>query len=262
VAEETARGPSRDTERQAEPLPVWRPDTPGVLDLLRQAEIRDYQLHPWGSNYTFTVVLDDGAQGQSLAMYKPRKGEAPLYDFPGGTLYLRECAAYVVSQALGWHFVPPTVIRDGPHGIGSMQLFIPTAQEANYFTFRGERQVELRRIAAFDCLANNADRKGGHCLLGLDGRLWGIDHGLTFHAVYKLRTVIWEFQGLPIPDPLLKDMEGLLTRLEKREPPTPELSELISSAELDALCQRLARLLTDQRYPEPGPWRSVPWPRI
>ena len=232
------------------------------MELLRDAEIQRCELLPWGSNYTFLAQLDGGGAGPGLAVYKPQRGEAPLYDFPDGTLYRREYASYVVSEALGWRFVPPTVIRDGPHGPGSVQLFIGSVPGASYYTFREERAEELRRFAAFDCLANNADRKGGHCLPGFDGRLWGIDHGLTFNTVPKLRTVIWEFRSQPVPDFLLKDMEQLLSSLERRSSPVDSLEELLSAAEVEALCRRLDGLLNSQRFPEPGPYRSVPWPNV
>ena len=138
----------------------------------------------------------DGVRG--LAVYKPRRGEAPLYDFPDGTLYRREFAAYVVSEAIGWHLVPPTVIRDGPYGVGTAQLFIDAQPKRNYFTLREDRSDDLKPMAAFDVFANNADRKGAHCLLDPEDRIWGIDHGLTFNVDYKLRTVIWDFSGQPV----------------------------------------------------------------
>ncbi|MBI2887164.1 MAG: SCO1664 family protein [Chloroflexi bacterium] len=257
-------GQSSLERRAAAPSPdPWSPESPEILKLLERAEITSCALLPWGSNYTFLATLDGGAAGPGQAVYKPRRGEAPLYDFPGGTLYLREVASYLVCQLLGWGFVPPTVVRrEGPHGVGSLQLFVPSVEGANYFTFRDQRVAELQRIAAFDCLANNADRKGGHCLLGEDGRVWGIDHGLTFHQAPKLRTVIWEFQGTPIPQVLLSDMGQLLERLERKGELAGDLAELLSPGELQALCQRLEQLLEARRYPAPGPWRSVPWPRI
>jgi len=231
------------------------------MDLLGNSEFLECQLHPWGSNYTFVAKLDGGEAGPGLAIYKPRRGEAPLYDFPDGTLYRREYASYLVSQALGWDFIPPTVIRDGPHGIGAVILFIPSVRGANYFTFREERSEELQRIAAFDWLTNNADRKAGHCLLGADDRVWGIDHGLTFNAVPKLRTVIWEFKGTAIPPSLHQALSEFAEELAQGDVGA-ELRELIAPAEMEALGGRLGRLLETGMYPEPGPWRSVPWPAV
>src|SRR5690606_34583588 len=146
------------------------------------------ELIPWGSNYTFAAALVDQQGGRCLAVYKPRRGEAPLYDFPSGTLFLRERAAYLAARLLGWDFIPPTIIRTGPHGIGSVQLFVEAEENAHYFEFHRQRAAELQSMALFDLLVNNADRKAGHCLLGKDGRVWGIDHGLTFHHLPKLRT--------------------------------------------------------------------------
>ena len=229
---------------------------------LTVAEFLDCKLIPWGSNYTFLAKLDGGEAGEGLVIYKPRQGEAPLYDFPDGTLYRREYGAYLVSQALGWRFIPPTVIREGPHGIGAVQLFIPSIRGATYFTFREERVAELQQVAVFDFLTNNADRKGGHCLLGVDGRVWGIDHGLTFNTVPKLRTVIWEFRGTPIPPGLLRDLQTFATELEKEGQIAAALRELIEAEEMAALYRRLQHLLITGMFPEPGPWRSVPWPAV
>lgn len=252
-----------EKQPQAEPPqgPAWQPDSPQVLDLLANAEITACDLLPWGSNYTFLAKLNGGDAGPGLAVYKPRRGEAPLYDFPDGTLYRREYGSYVVSQALGWDFIPPTVIRDGPHGIGAVMLFTPSFRGANYFTFREERVEELQRVAAFDCLTNNADRKAGHCLLGVDGRVWGIDHGLTFNAVPKLRTVIWEFRSTPIPETLRDALTRFAGDLEKGDVGA-QLRELVASEEMDALRGRLGWLLENRVFPEPGPWRSVPWPSV
>ena len=134
---------------------------------------------------------------EAKAIYKPVRGERPLWDFPSG-LHRREVAAWELSEYLGWHLVPPTIMRDGPFGEGSLQLFVAADFEQHYFTLyegRADLHDALRRMCAFDLLANNTDRKSGHCLLGLDGRIWGIDHGLCFAEDFKLRTVIWEFGG-------------------------------------------------------------------
>ena len=130
-----------------------------------------------------------------------------MWDFPDGTLYRRERAAYLLATDLGWEFIPPTIIRDGPYGIGMVQLFIPNDVHANFFTLRDTYADDMRRMALFDAVSNNADRKGGHCLLGNDGRIWGIDHGLTFHESNKLRTVIWDYSEEQIPAALVADLE-------------------------------------------------------
>ena len=240
--------------------PVWLPDFPEVDTLLQQAEVQAYEYLPWGSNYTCLTRLDGGALGPTLAVYKPQRGEAPLWDFPDGTLYQREYAAYVVSEALGWRLVPPTVMRDGPYGIGSMQLFIVAQRGTSYTTWRDERMEDLKRIALFDCLTNNADRKASHCILGRDDRIWCIDHGITFHDEPKLRTVIWEFRSQPIPELLLADLESFREKLSAGQDPLGALQELTSAREIGALQRRLDMLLEVRHFPEPGGRRSVPWP--
>jgi uncharacterized repeat protein (TIGR03843 family) len=243
-------------------LLTWPPRTEGILDILSRAEVRDCRLMPYGSNYVFLTSLWDGEAGEGLGIYKPRRGEAPLWDFPEGTLYRRERAAYVLAGDLGWDFVPPTVIRDGPHGIGSMQLFIENDERANFFTLRDTHVDEMRRIALFDVLSNNADRKGGHCLLASDEKVWGIDHGLTFHESYKLRTVIWDFSEEAIPDVLLRDLQALGGRLAGGGDILAELDDLLMKEELRALRARLDQVLERRRYPRPGLRRSVPWPPV
>jgi len=159
--------------------------------------------------------------------------------------------------------VPPTVLREeGPHGVGSMQLFIPNEASVNYFTLRTTRLAELQRFAVFDVVTNNADRKGGHCLLGHDGRLWGIDHGLTFNSYWKLRTVIWDFQGEPVPPGLLADVAALAAEVAGGRGVAPQLAELIDAEEMNALRVRLDRLLEHAKFPEPHSRRSVPWPPV
>jgi hypothetical protein len=240
----------------------WSPDRPDILTLLRESPIEAVELLPSGSNYVFAVRLDGGAVGAGIGIYKPRKGEAPLWDYPSGTLYRREAAAYLVSEMLGWRIVPPTVVREGPHGIGTVQLFIEHDPRANFFTFRDELIEPLQRMAAFDVLVNNGDRKGGHCLLGIDGRLWGIDHGLTFHVHDKLRTVIWDYAGEPLPDAIVADLERFRLCLERGEEVLARLGKLIARDEISALQKRLEKLLKERRYPQPGFRRAVPWPPV
>ncbi len=236
-------------------------DVGRILDLLREGEIESHGLIPWSSNYTFLVTVRDG-ELSAAAIYKPRRGETPLWDFPDGTLCLREMASYLVSQILGWPLIPPTVLRDGPQGLGTLQLYIDHDMEANYFTFREERQRDLMPIALFDIIANNADRKGGHCLLGYDGRIWAVDHGLTFHVQHKLRTVIWDFQGRPIPRRYLDDLDELRQRLLARGEEYQALARLLTEEEIAAFLARIERLLRSRRFPPPGPGRSYPWPPV
>ena len=181
-----------------------------VLALLAQGDLDVQGMLPWSSNYTLlATVRSNGLQG--LAVYKPRRGERPLWDFARGTLCQREVAAYLLNAALGWNLVPPTVLRDGPYGIGSVQLFIDADQEAHLFTMQKEGGFEsaIEQLAVFDVLANNADRKSGHCLKGNDGRLWAIDHGICFHAEPKLRTVLWDYAGKPLRPDILADLRAL-----------------------------------------------------
>ena len=203
------------------------------------------------------------ANGTQLrAIYKPQRGEAPLWDFPSGSLYWREYAAFLASEALGWHLVPATVIRAGPYGLGAMQLFIDAQPDANYFTFRDERPTDLMRFALFDALVNNADRKGGHCLMDHDGRLWSIDHGLTFHADPKLRTVIWDYSGQAIPRRLRQDLAALHRNLLHPVGDLKALLDLLAPEERAALDRRLQRLLESSVFPVPGPGRNIPWPPV
>src|SRR5262247_2605323 len=183
-----------------------------ALDLLKHGAVTVKGRMPWASNVTLLAEVErDGACVR--AVYKPGRGERPLWDFPP-CLYRREVAAYLLSEALGWGLVPPTLEREGPRGAGSLQAFIAADFEQNYFTLRDAPACHdhLKKICAFDLVANNADRKSGHCLLGPDGGIYAVDNGLTFHVEPKLRTVIWDFGGKAIPRPILKDLKRLVTR--------------------------------------------------
>jgi len=210
-----------------------------------------------GSNYTFLVnVRYDGREVP--AVYKPSQGEQPLWDFPENTLARREVAAYVVSETLGFHFVPYTTLReDGPHGPGSLQQYIEYDPEYYYFTFSEEDKRRLAPVVLFDLLVNNADRKGSHVIIESGTRkLWAIDHGICFHVEPKLRTVLWDFAGQPIPDSLL---EPLRQAARLSDP----LTQLLDADEISALLGRAKRLLTVGRFPEPpDDRRAVPWPPI
>lgn len=219
---------------------------------------------PWGSNYTFMLWLSEGKEeGNCIrAIYKPRDGERPLRDFPQGTLYKREYAAYLLSQDLGWPNVPTTLIRNGPYGIGSMQLYVDCDPRITYFDIRENMEGKLTSLATFDLLVNNADRKASHCLLDDDSKIWSIDHGLTFHADFKLRTVMLEFCGKPIPAALLSDLKSLLARLLGNSPIRQRLSELISDKEILALTYRVQYMLKNPTLPVLDPNHNIPWPLV
>jgi uncharacterized repeat protein (TIGR03843 family) len=233
----------------------------GTLEALSGGEINGIRMLPYGSNAVFEAILEVPS-GDLRAIYKPRAGEAPLWDFPDGTLYQREYAAYLLSREAGWDLIPPTVIRDGPHGIGTMQLFIEHDEQATFFSLREERLAEFAAVAAFDSFTNNADRKGGDVLEDPDQRLWFIDHGLMFHTDYKLRTVIWEFQGEPIPDEIVERLRATATVIEPGAELEWRLRELLAVEEVETLRARLSALLKEPVYPWPGPHRSVPWPPV
>jgi hypothetical protein len=217
----------------------------------------------YSSNGAFFVrVCADGVEVP--AVYKPRRGERPLWDFPDGTLYRREVATCVLSDALGWGVVPVTVVReDGPLGEGALQRFVEHDPEEHYFTLRAGREDRFRQFAVLDILANNTDRKGGHCLRDLaDDLVVGIDHGLTFHPVWKLRTVIWDFADEPVPDGLLEDVRRVAHDLE-HGPLGETLGRLLSPPEVAAVGLRAAELLRSRRFPSPEPgYHSVPWPLV
>jgi len=222
-----------------------------VLGLLRGA-----------SNYTFLARLEPHPPSGLRAVYKPARGESPLWDFAAGTLYRREVAAYELSKVLGWPSIPPTVAREAaPHGVGAMQLFIEADGRHFLGEQRGRRDTWIR-VALFDVITNNADRKSGHCIFDLQDRVWVIDHGLTFHVEHKLRTVIWDFAGEPLPEVLCGDLERALVELEHGDL-AGILGGLIAPAEIRVLRRRLRRVLDPRwRFPEPASAWSVPWPPV
>lgn len=218
-------------------------------------------LMPNASNYTFLARCTD-ADTSVLAIYKPRRGEIPLWDFPDGTLHRREVAAYEVARALGWPAVPPTVLRRGPEGVGSAQLFVRFDPDHHYFTLGSTHADAFRRVALFDVVVNNADRKGGHCLLGEDGHVHVIDHGVCFSTEPKLRTVIWDFVGEPIDDALREDLVRLRGDLAGGALRTT-LADLLEPDEIDETRRRLDALLDLGSFPAPAPGeRPYPWPPI
>ncbi|MBW8825188.1 MAG: SCO1664 family protein [Acidobacteria bacterium] len=212
---------------------------------------------PWSSNGTFLVEVGCGPEVM-LAIYKPGRGERPLWDFPRG-LYRREAAAWRLSSLLGWGIVPETIVRDGPLGEGSMQRFVVHDPEQHHFTLVEDEAHHdvLRRICAFDIVANNTDRKSGHCLLGDDGNIWAIDQGLCFHPEPKLRTVIWEFGGEAVPAPLLDDIAQMVDALPGG------LEAFLDAEELDALRDRAEWLQRAARFPIADNYhRPYPWPLV
>jgi uncharacterized repeat protein (TIGR03843 family) len=238
-----------------EPPREWPPPDP--LGLLAEGEVSLVGRMPWSSNATYLVELcHDGVEAQ--AVYKPVRGERPLWDFPSG-LHKREVAAYVLSHALGWDIVPPTVLRDdAPLGEGSLQLFVPSDFEQHYFTLheREETHDALMTIAVFDLLVNNTDRKSGHCLLGLDHRIYAIDNGLCFAVEPKLRTVIWEFGGDRIPEALIGDVARIAAAVP------PGLRALLDRDEVDAVQRRAKAVVAKPFFPVDPSGRRYPWPMV
>jgi len=228
-----------------------------ALDLLTRGTVTVKGRMPWASNVTLLAEVEhNGACVR--AIYKPERGERPLWDFPPG-LYKRELAAYLFSEALGWGLVPPTIIREGPHGEGSFQLFIEAEFEQHWFTLREDprHRERLQKICVWDFVANNADRKSGHCLLGADNLIYAIDNGLTFHTEMKLRIVIWDYAGEPIPKGMLDDLQ----RFVKDGLPDP-LADLLDAHEQQALRVRAQALADYARFPEDRSGHRYPWPLV
>jgi uncharacterized repeat protein (TIGR03843 family) len=227
-----------------------------VREVLTRGELTVKGRLPWSSNATFLVeaTLDEAT---ALGVYKPERGERPLWDFPSG-LFRRELAAWHLSEALGWDVVPLTIERDGPYGPGSVQRFIAADFEQHYFTLREDpkHHDHLKRICAFDLVANNADRKSGHCLLAEDGAIYGIDNGLCFHVDPKLRTVIWDFAQEPVPPALLDDLRRLAEGLP------PALGELLAPDECQAVLKRARALLKVGKFPVDKGGHRYPWPLV
>ena len=217
------------------------------------------------SNYTFLVELCDSqdAAPPLRAVYKPAEGESPLWDFPAGTLYRREVAAYLLAKHLGWPRIPPTVVReDAPHGVGALQMYVEPQPQRHYLVSDGKPADLWIEVALFDVLANNADRKSGHCITDAEGLIWMIDHGLTFHVEPKLRTVIWDFAGQHVPARLRPDLEQTAVALRAGDL-AGCMGELLSRRELATLRGRLAVMLQPGwELPHPVSAWSVPWPPV
>jgi uncharacterized repeat protein (TIGR03843 family) len=215
---------------------------------------------PWASNATLLAKVRH-RELEGLAVYKPVRGERPLWDFPSGTLYRREVAAYLVSEQLGWRLVPPTLVREGPLGVGSLQLYVDADTEVTAFELLAAGNAALPRIAAFDVVTNNADRKAGHTLLGEDERVWAIDHGVCFHTEPKLRTVLWDLAGQPLAAADVADLEALAAAASGGEL-GERLAELLAADEIGAVAERSLGLARAGRLPAPGSGRAYPWPLV
>lgn len=212
---------------------------------------------PYSSNATFLVSIIDHDETVK-AIYKPMRGEKPLWDFEPG-LHRREVAAYRLAEAMGLHFVPPTILRDGPHGEGSVQLLIEANPDEHYFAIFEEQQDlhdQFRAMCAFDIVANNTDRKSGHVLVDKDKRVWGIDHGLCFAQDFKIRTVIWEFGGEAVADSLLEKIEPLTQTVPL------EVATLLNEQEVIAITERANWLLDGAKFPVDPSGRHYPWPLV
>jgi uncharacterized repeat protein (TIGR03843 family) len=253
-----ASGPQPAGTPRLDPLDAGGLDADTALDLLRDGEIEIVGRLVDASNATlYCAISRDGVSGSCV--YKPVRGERALWDFPDGTLAARELAAYEVSEAMGAGLVPPTVLRDGPFGAGMVQLWIDVDSTVDLVDLAGSDDARLRRIALFDAIVNNADRKGGHLLPAPSGRVYAIDHGVTFHAENKLRTVLWTWRGhrlradeAELLGCLLESLAGALG---------DRLGPLLTAGEIRALTSRVSTLLTRRRFPMPsGDWPPVPWP--
>jgi uncharacterized repeat protein (TIGR03843 family) len=234
----------------------------GTSAILEHGDVEVLGLLPYSSNYTFLARLRS-EDSETLAVYKPERGERPLWDFPPGTLAAREVASFRVSEAIGWGIVPPTVMReDAPLGPGSVQLFVEHDPDVHYLTLMQQRLEDFRIFAALDIVINNADRKAGHVLQDSEGRVWAVDHGLTFNVEPKLRTVIWQFAEEPLGDRLRHELDRLGTELARTGGLGDELANLLSPEESAATLGRVETLLVDDCFPAPGSERPLPWPLI
>ena len=234
-----------------------------ILNILKNGEMTIDGQFSWGSNFTLlcSVVLEK----ESIpAVYKPARGERPLWDFPEETLGKRETAAYLISEAGGWHMVPPTIYRtDAPEGEGSLQYFIPHDSEITYFSLSAAEKQSLQTVVLFDLVINNTDRKGGHILRDKDLNYWLIDHGVSFHQTPKLRTVVWDFAGQPISDSLLEQLSALKGKLKNSFELSKSLLDYISVEELQAMHERISLVLETGIFPLPGEEvYPYPWPPV
>ncbi len=246
------------------PAMTSEPDKDRILTALQKGTFELQGQFVNSSNYTFLGMLTY-EDLKFEVVYKPTRGQRPLWDFPDRTLTKREVAAFIVSEALGWELVPPTVYRrqKTPLGSGSLQYYIHHNPEYHYFNFSLQHRQRLRPVVLFDLLVNNADRKGGHVLVDNNDHLWLIDHGVCFHVEHKLRTVIWDFAGEAIPPHLLDDLKRFEQTLEEKKQGYESLKPLLSPAEIKALQRRSRMLRTLGTFPHPDSGRrSYPWPPV
>lgn len=230
-----------------------------TLDTLRSGEITVEGRLIDASNATLYCRIRAGDH-EFACIYKPQAGERPLWDFPTGTLSRREVAAFVVSEALGWGIVPPTVWRSGPLGPGMVQEWIEVDETVDLVALVRSEHPDLRRMAVFDIVINNSDRKGGHVLPTVGGALYGIDHGVCFATEDKTRTLLWQWEGQPIPRALLRDLDVFSRELQEGRL-LDSLKEYLSRPEISALRRRTRRLLGSGCHPSPSPdWPAIPWP--
>ena len=262
--------------------------TPKALDLLTRGELTVRgQVREASNAVLFCSVAHEGEE--AACVYKPVAGERPLWDFPDGTLAQREVAAFELSEATGWGLVPPTVLRDGPYGEGMVQLWVEADPSAALLALVDDEEAgegwkavgpaqvaedrtallvhadtpQLRRLAVLDAVINNGDRKGGHLLPTPDGRLYGIDHGVTFHVDDKLRTLLWGWAGEELTQEAVTVLAALEADLAPGTPLAERLGALLTAAEVDALRARVTRLRATGRHPVPsGEWPSIPWPPV
>ena len=241
-------------------MDVGRPelDLDSALTLLREGELSVEGRLMDASNATlYCSTTLDGLQ--AACVYKPVRGERPLWDFPDGTLAGRELSAYLVSEASGWDVVPPTVMREGPYGPGMCQLWVDIDENVDLQELARSDHPDLRRMAVFDAVVNNADRKGGHLLPRADGRVQGVDHGICFSTEDKLRTLLWQWRGLPLSDEAIEVLSRLRAELEG--PLGDGLDALLTRREVRRTRERVDRLLTTRCHPQPSPdWPAIPWP--
>jgi hypothetical protein len=236
----------------------------GAAEVLAAGKLEVLGVMPRASNFTFAARITHGATA-GLVIYKPQRGETPLWDFSDGTLYAREVAAFVVCESLGWSFVPPTIARMGEHGLGSVQVCIRPDPTEHYLSLAGgTHDDDFRRICAFDIVVNNADRKSGHVMREqATGRIFAIDHGVCFHVEPKLRTVIWDFAGDPLPDEVLADLGRLIEDLRSGGSCAKRLTPLLTGDEIRATAARARALLDAGTFPEPPEdRRPYPWPPV
>lgn len=239
------------------------PEFSSALQQLQDGEIQVTGQFMWGSNYTFlcnVITEDTTVQG----VYKPVRGERPLWDFPSETLSGREVAAFLISEAGGWHMVPPTIFRrEGPVGAGSLQLYIEHDPEYHYFKFTPQEKARTRAVALFDVVLNNTDRKAGHVLVDAEDKIWLIDHGVCFHVQPKLRTVIWDFAAQPLTPAEITQLSELRQSLTADEPLLDEISQYLTHREIQATIDRISETLTAGTFPLPSTDRPpTPWPPV